>query len=204
MKLYHAPKAVNPERVAMFLRAKGKLDAVEIEEISIMQGEHKQDAYRQISPFSQVPALVLDDGTALTESRAICEYIECLFPEPNLLGETAKERAQIMMWDRRIELMWMLPFAFWFRNSHEMMAPLENPQVPEQAAKSEKGVKSFAKRLNDHLATTDFIAADRFSIADITAFATCGFCGVMGWRPHVDHEHIGAWRERMKGVGFAG
>ena len=204
MKFYHAPMAVNPERVAMFLRAKGKLDAVEIEEVSIMKGEHKQDAYREISPFSQVPALVLDDGAVITESRAICEYIECLFPEPNLLGESAKERAQIMMWDRRIELMWMLPFAMWFRNGHEVMAPLERPQLPDQAAKSEKAAKAFVKRLNDHLATTDFIAADRFSIADITTFATCGFSAVMGWKPHEEHEHIGAWRTRMVSLGFAG
>ena len=117
MKFYHAPRAVNPERVALFLRAKGKFDAVEIEEVSIMKGEHKTDAYRELSPFSQVPVLVLDDGTAITESRAISEYLESVFPEPNLLGNDPKERALITMWDRRIELMWMMPFARWFRIS---------------------------------------------------------------------------------------
>lgn len=204
MKFYHAPRAVNPERVAMFLRAKGKFGDVDVQEISIMKGEHKSPEYRKISPFSQVPTLVLEDGTSITESRAICEYFECLWPEPNLLGDNGKDRALIMMWDRRIELQWMMPFALWFRNSHEMMAPLENPQLPEQAAKSEKAAKYFAKKLNDHLADHEFVAADRFSIADITAFATCGFCAVMGWKPHEEHEHLGAWRARMKERGFAG
>lgn len=204
MKFYHAPRAVNPERVAMFLRAKGKLDAVEIEEISIMKGVHKQDDYRALSPFSQVPTLVLDDGTPITESRAICEYLEGVFPEPNLLGSDPKERALITMWDRRVELMWMVPFAGWFRNSHEMMAPLENPQSPEHAAKSEKAAKGFVKRFASHLEAHDFVAADRFSIADITAFATCGFSAVMGWKPQEEYPSIGAWRARMKEIGFAG
>ncbi|MEL6473313.1 MAG: glutathione S-transferase family protein [Pseudomonadota bacterium] len=203
MKFYHAPKAVNPERVALFLKAKGQEGAVEIEEVSIMKGEHKMPEYRTISPFAQVPALVLDDGTAITESRAICEYIEGLFPDPNLLGANPKERSQVTMWDRRVEMMWMMPFAFWFRNAHEMMAPLENPQVPEQAEKSEKAVKAFVKRLADHLEREDFIAAGRFSIADITGFAVCGFCGVMQWKPHEEHASIGAWRDRVKGEIFA-
>ncbi|OYW85816.1 MAG: glutathione S-transferase, partial [Hyphomonas sp. 32-62-5] len=72
MKLYHSPMAPNPDRVVYFLRAKGKLDQVELQEVSIMQQDHKKPEYREVSPFSQVPALVLDDGTKLTESRAIC------------------------------------------------------------------------------------------------------------------------------------
>ena len=202
MKLYHIPKAINPERVVHFLRAKGRLDAVEIEEISIMEGQHKTDTYRELSPFSQVPVLVLDDGTSITESRAICTYFEALYPEPNLFGTDPKERALIEMWDRRIELMFLMPFAQWFRNTHPMMAPLEKPQLPEAGAKSETSVKRFAARLNSHLATTDFIAADRFSVADITAYLMCGFAGVMRWKPHEEHEHIGAWRARMKDMAF--
>lgn len=204
MKFYHSPRAVNPERVAMFLRAKGKFDDVELVEVSIMKGEHRSPEYRKISPFAQVPALVLDDGTAITESRAISEYLEGVFPEPNLLGADPKESALITMWDRRIEFLWMAQFATWFRNTHELMAPLENPQCPDAGAKAERNAKAFAKRLNDHLGQTDFVAVDRFTIADITAYATCGFCAVMGWKPHEEHDHIGAWRKRMKEIGFAG
>lgn len=203
MKLYHAPMAPNPERVVQFLRAKGRLDDVEIVEISIMNQDHKTPDYREMSPFSQVPVLQLEDGTCLTESRAICTYIEGLFPEPNLMGETPLEKATIEMWDRRVEFLWNFQYAAWFRNTHPLMAPLENPQSPEAAAKGEHNAKSFVKRLDAHLADHAFIAADRFSIADITGFITCGFCGVMKWKPHKEHEHLGAWYERMVERGFA-
>ncbi len=201
MKLYHAPRAVNPERTFNFLKAKGKLDAVEIAEISIMEGEHKQPEYRKLSPFAQVPVLVLDDGTKITESRAICTYFEGLFPDPNLMGNDPKEKALIEMWDRRVELMLMLQFAMWFRNAHPMMAPLEKPQVPESAAKSEKSAKRFAERLDAHLADNEWLAAGRFSIADITLYLTCGFCNVMQWQPNKELEHLGrhygAVKERL-------
>ena len=78
MKLYHSPAAPNPDRVIYFLGAKGKLDAVELEEISIMKQEHKQPGYREVSPYAQVPALILDDGTNITESRAICDDQWCV------------------------------------------------------------------------------------------------------------------------------
>ena len=159
-------------------------------EMSIMIGEHKGPEYRELSPFSQVPVLVLDDGTAITESRAICSYFEHMFPEPNLMGADAKEKGQIEMWDRRVEFMMMAQFATWFRNAHPIMAPLENPQLPDAAAKAETSVKKFASRLNDYLDGKTWLAADRFTIADITLFLTCGFCGVMKWKPQEEYENI--------------
>ena len=155
-----------------------------------MKGEHKGPEYRELSPFSQVPVLVLDDGTAITESRAICSYFEHMFPEPNLMGADAKEKGQIEMWDRRVEFMMMAQFATWFRNAHPIMAPLENPQLPDAAAKAETSVKKFASRLNDYLDGKTWLAADRFTIADITLFLTCGFCGVMKWKPQDEYENI--------------
>jgi glutathione S-transferase len=204
MKLYQSPRAPNPDRVVFFLRAKGQLNAVDMEEVSIMKQEHKTPEYRALSPYAQVPVLVLDDGTSITESRAICTYLEGVFPEPNLMGSTPKERALIEMWDRRIEMQMMLQFATWFRNSHEMMAPLEKPQSPEAAAKGERAAKSFAKSLDAHLSSHEFIAADRFSIADITAFVTCGFARVMQWQPAKEYDHVARWYGEMKQRGFAG
>ena len=204
MKLYHSPQAPNPDRVVYFLRAKGKLDAVELEEVSIMKQEHKTPEYREVSPFAQVPALILDDGTKITESRAICTYFENIFTEPNLMGTDAKEKALIEMWDRRVELMFFMQFATWFRNSHPAMAPLEVPQSAEAAAKGEKAARKMAERFDAHLATHDFLAADRFSIADITLFIACGFARVMKWAPHKEHANLGRWYDAMKARGFAG
>ncbi len=197
MQLYHAPQAVNPERTFNFLKAKGRLDAVEIVEISIMKGEHKSPEYRKLSPFAQVPVLVLDDGTTITESRAICTFFETLYPEPNLMGNDAQEKALIEMWDRRVEFMYMAQFATWFRNAHPVMAPLENPQLPEAAEKAEKSVKKFVSRLNDHMEGKDWVAADRFSIADITLFLCYGFSGVMRWKPHKELANLGAHFEKV-------
>jgi len=150
-----------------------------------------------------VPTLVLDDGTAITESRAICTYLEGIFPEPNLMGRDPKEKALIEMWDRRIELMFFIQFAGWFRNAHPMMAPLEVPQSPQAAAKGEKAARTMAKRLDAHLADHEFVAADRFSIADITLYIGCGFCRVMKWEPHKEHENLGRWYDAMTARGFA-
>ena len=166
MKLYHSPQAPNPDRVVYFLRAKGKLDAVDLEEVSIMKQEHKTPEYREVSPFAQVPALVLDDGTKITESRAICTYFEGIFPEPNLMGT--------------------------------------DPQSAEAAAKGEKAAKKMAERFDAHLADNEFLAAGRFSIADITLFIACGFCRVMKYEPHKEHANLGRWYEAMKARGFAG
>jgi glutathione S-transferase len=203
MRLYHSPKAPNPDRVIYFLRAKDRLGDVDLEEISIMQQAHKTAEYRLVSPYAQVPALVLDDGTQITESRAICTYFESLWPEPNLMGGDAKEKALIEMWDRRVELMMFIPFATWFRNTHPAMAPLETPQSAEAGAKGERAAKIMAKRFNDRLAQNEFLAADRFSIADMTLFITCGFCRVMKWAPHEEHDHLGRWHRDMMVRGFA-
>ncbi len=197
MKLYHSPKAVNPERVVNFLRLKGKLEAVEIEDISIMKAEHKQPAYRALSPYAQVPALILDDGTPITESRAICTYLEGLFPEPNLMGSDPREKALIEMWDRRVEFMFLMNFAQWFRNASPFMAELEKPQLPDAAAKAEKSVRAFVASLDKHLAEHEWLAAGRFSIADLTLYLCCGFAGVMRWKPHTEFEHLGSLHARV-------
>jgi len=204
MKLYQAPRAINPDRVVCFLRAKGKLDAVEMMPVNIIEQEHRTPEYREMSPFAKVPVLKLDDGTCITESRAICTYFEALFPEPNLLGETPLEKAQIEMWERQLEFMWMMPYAAWFRNTSPFMAELEKPQVPEAAAKGERAAKGFVKRLDAHLGDNEFIAAGRFSNADILAYLLSGFSKLMKWRVVDDHENIAAWHARMSEQGFAG
>ncbi|MBI1361423.1 MAG: glutathione S-transferase family protein [Alphaproteobacteria bacterium] len=197
MKLYVADKAPNPDRVRYFLQEKGIWDKVEREEISIMKKEHKEAEYRAISPLSQVPALVLDDGTAITESRAICTYFEATNPEPNLMGATPKERAVIEMWDRRMELTYLLPVAHWFRNAHPAMAELEKPQSAEWAEISSGRARKMAEFIDLHLKSTTYVAADRFSIADITLFVALGFGRIMKFKPWEDLPNLAHWRDRI-------
>jgi len=116
MKLYMTPRAPNPRRVAMFSAEKG----LHIEEvcIDIGKGEHRSDAHLSRNPFGRVPALELDDGRILCETRAICTYLEGMQPEPNLMGEGYEERAFIEMSDRRMELDLFAIAANCIRHSH--------------------------------------------------------------------------------------
>src|SRR5580658_3948448 len=104
MQLYVSHRAPNPRRVRWFLAEKGA-DDVEIIDLDLLKGEHKTPDYVARAGIAQAPALTLDDGTTITESLAICRYLESLHPAPNLFGQDAKETAVIEMWTRRAEIM---------------------------------------------------------------------------------------------------
>jgi glutathione S-transferase len=150
-----------------------------------------------MSPLGHVPVVQLDDGTALSESRAICTYFEALHPEPNLMGADAKERAVIEMWDRRVELSYMFQIAGWFRNSHPAMAELEKPQNTEWAEISRGRAAKAIVFFDQRLGASPYVAGDRFTIADITLHVAMGFGRVMKYRPWEAHANLNAWRERM-------
>ena len=122
-----------------------------------------------------MPALVLDDGTVITESIAICRYFEALQPEPPLFGVGAKEIAQVEMWNRRCEINFMANVAAVFRHLHPAMKELEVPQVPAYAEASGRARLNSSHLLDKELAKREFIAGDRFSVADITALCTVDF-----------------------------
>lgn len=197
MKLFLADRAPNPDRVKFFLQEKGATDRVERIELSIPKMDHHAPDYRALSPLSQVPTLELDDGFALTESRAICTYLEGVFPEPNLMGHDARERAEIEMWDRRVELLYFMPLAAWFRNTHPAMAEFEKPQSPEWAEISRSRAARMAGFLDQRLGQSPFVAGDRFTIADITLHVCLGFGRVMKFKPWETYANLAAWRDRM-------
>jgi glutathione S-transferase len=197
MKLYYARMAPNPDRVKYFLQEKGVWDAVEKVEINIIKQDHRTPEYRALSPMGHVPVLELDDGTGLTESRAICTYFEALYPEPNLMGVDALERARIEMWDRRVELSYLMHVAGWFRNSHPAMAELEKPQSAEWAAISEGRARKTAAFFDKRLGEAAYVAGDRFTIADITLHVAMGFGKIVKFRPWEEFAGIADWRERV-------
>ena len=100
MKLYSAKGANSPRKVLIFIAEKNISD-IEVVNLDLMQGEHKSPEYRAIAPNAKVPALVLDDETIITESTAICRYLEDLYPEPSLFGSSSIEKAAIEMWQNR-------------------------------------------------------------------------------------------------------
>ena len=173
MKLYDGGRAPNPRRTRVFLAEKGiKLPLVEVD-LGAM--EHMSAAYAAINPIKRLPALVLDDGTVITESIAICRYFEGLQPEPSLFGRGALEIARIEMWNRRIELHLLFPVSHVFRNSHPAMKAMEVPQVPAWAEANKPRILEFVNVMDDELKDRPFIAGDGFTVADITGLIAIDF-----------------------------
>lgn len=197
MKLYISPRAPNPRRVQMFLVEKS-IEGLELVNIDLNAQEHKQAAYLAKSPLARVPALELDDGRVLTETRAICTYLEGLHPEPNLMGRDAQERAFIEMADRRMEWYLMLPLANAIRHTHPGLAPLEQPQFPDFGQSQLVKAKETAAWLDAELQRQPWVAGDRFTIADITAFCTVEFGKLMRFKPADAGLHaLQAWRDKV-------
>lgn len=193
MKLYVAPYAPNPRRVVMFLAEKGVGD-VEFIQVDLPKGEHRSAEFLDKSPLAQVPTLELDDGRTLTESRAICSYLEALFPEPNLMGREAFERAHVEMWDRRMELLIAMPLMMWVRHASPAMQAVEREQTEAVALYYRNRAMRVAQWLDGELASRLWIAGDRFTIADITAACGIDFAKMMRWRPDDALPNLKRWR----------
>jgi glutathione S-transferase len=166
MRLYDSKLAPNPRRARIFLAEKGI--SVPTEQIDIAAYQHKTPEYATINPFQRMPALVLDDGTIITESIAICRYFEMLHPEPPLFGVGPKDSALVEMWNRRAEINFFANVAAVFRHTHPAMKELEVPQVPAWADANRPRVAWFLEMLDGELANREFIAGDRYTVADIT------------------------------------
>ena len=166
MKLYDGGRAPNPRRVTVFLAEKG----IEIEKVPVDMGQmgHKSEEVTRLNPLQRLPVLVLDDGTVLTESVAICRYFEELHPEPPLMGTDARDKAIVEMWNRRMELIFLGAVANAFRHTHPAMQEWEKPQLAEWGEINRPKALAFLELLDKELADREFIAGDRFTIADIT------------------------------------
>jgi len=166
MKLYDGGRAPNPRRVRVFLAEKGI--EVPTEQVDLGALQHKSAAFSRINPLQRVPVLVLDDGTVISESIAICRYFEGLHPEPPLFGRGARQTAHIEMWNRRLELNFLFPVAHVFRNTHPAMKEMEVPQVPAWAEANKPRIAEFLRILDRELENRPFVADDGYSVADIT------------------------------------
>lgn len=173
MKLYDSKMAPNPRRARIFLAEKGI--SVPTEQVDMMAMAHKTPEYTALNPFQRMPTLVLDDGTVIAESVAICRYFEVLRPEPPLFGVEAKEIALIEMWNRRAEINFFANVAAVFRHLHPAMKELEVPQVPAYAEASRPRVFWFLELLDKELASREFVAGGRYSMADITTLVAVDF-----------------------------
>ena len=197
MKLYTSHRAPNPRRVRWVMAEKGVED-VDLVELDIMAGEHRTPEYRAKVGVPHVPALELADGTTISESIAICRYLESVYPEPNLFGRDASEQAVIEMWTRRCEFYLANPIMLNVRHSHPALAALEATQVPQVADYNRLSAEKFMRTLDRRLAEHEFIASDRFTIADVVAVVGLDFARLIKYRPPEEFTHLARWLDASR------
>ena len=173
MKLLETRMAPNPRRVRIFLAEKGI--SVPLVPVDMGAMEHRGGEVAARNPLRRLPVLELDDGTVLCESVAICRYFEELQPEPALFGRGALGKAEVEMWQRRVELNLFMPVSQAFRHVHPAMKEWEVPQVPEWGEANKPKALDFLVLLDAELALREFAAGDEFSIADITGLVAIDF-----------------------------
>jgi glutathione S-transferase len=195
MKLYtaHAP---NPLRVNAFIQEKG-IDIPTIR-VDIMAGETRQPAHLARNSLGELPVLELDDGTHISESLAICRYLEAHYPQPPLFGSTSKEVAIIEMWTRRVELLIMDAAGNIGRHLIPMFAD-KYEQMPEYADTQKRALMKHWEWLNGELSDgRTYIALDQYSVADITAMAALFVMGFMGMEIPDSLEHVKRWESAVR------
>jgi glutathione S-transferase len=179
MKLYQANTSPNSRRVRIYLAEKGI--SMPIVPVDLAAKEQFSNAYAEINPRRVVPTLVLEDGTAIGEVLAILRYLEEIHPTPPLLGSTAKTKALVTMWERRVEQEGFFSVMEAVRNAvpalknRAIAGPHDYEQIPALVERSRARVGNFYADFNARLADVPFIAGDEFSVADITAVVTVDF-----------------------------
>jgi glutathione S-transferase len=177
VKLYDFAMAPNPRRVRMFIAEKGI--TIPIEQVDLMTGQNRTPPFLAKNPSGGLPVLELDDGTCLAESVAICRYLESLHPEPRLMGVDARDQAIVEMWNRRMELEVFGPVSRTVQNTHPMFKT-RMKQFPDYGEAQREAVKARLERMDRELEGRQFVAGERFTIADITAFVPIEFGSMLG------------------------
>jgi glutathione S-transferase len=179
MKFYQANSSPNSRRVRIYLAEKGI--SMPIVPVDLAAKEQFSEPYAEINPRRVVPTLLLDDGTAIGEVPAILRYLEEIHPAPPLLGSTAKAKALVTMWERRVEQEGFASVMEAVRNAvpglkgRAIAGPHDYEQIPALVERSKARVGNFYADFNARLAEVSFIAGDEFSVADITAIVTVDF-----------------------------
>lgn len=191
MKLYDMARAPNPRRVRIFLAEKGI--EVPLQPVDLPALEQRSEEFTAKNPMQRVPVLELDDGTIITESVAICLYFEKLHPEPNLFGRDALECARVEMWNRRLELHFYDPVSQSFRHTNPTMAAREKVQVAEWGMACRDRAIEFVQFLDRELGTREYVAGERYTIADITALCTVDFMRVIKLSVTPEMKNLARW-----------
>jgi len=194
VKLYDFGVAPNPRRVRIFLAEKGV--EVPTVTVNIAKAENREPAFLAVNPLGTLPVLELDDGRRLTESVAICRYIEVQHPEPPLMGVDPEDCAWVEMWSRRMEIELLFPIAQAFRNTHAFWAERIR-QVPEWGEVCREKSEQRLAWLDAELADRPWVAGERFTVADITALVSIDFGRIADIRIAPTQKSLQRWYEAV-------
>ena len=198
LKIYDYKGFPNPTRARIALAEKGLLDEVEFVSIDVPNGEHRLPTFREKNPSATVPVLELEDGTCISECTAITEYVDHLVGEPVLTGRNAKERAVIHMMQRRAEAGLLDAAATFFHHATPGLGPsIEDYQNHEWGEKNRERAVAGMRYLDQVLATQPFLAGDRFTMVDITAFAGLAYAAFAQIEIPAGLDRLTSWRERI-------
>jgi len=198
MKVYDFKGFPNPARVRIAIAEKGLSDRVEFVGVDVPAGEHKTPAFTARNPGAAVPVLELEDGTCIAECTAITEYLDNLSGEPTLTGRTAKDRAMIHMMQRRAEAGLLDAVAVYFHHATPGLGPhIETYQNREWGEKNRERAVGGMRYLDGVLAERAYLAGDRFTMADITAFAGLIFADFARIEIPAELTNLISWRGRV-------
>jgi glutathione S-transferase len=198
MKIYDAEGFSNPARVRIALAEKGATDNIEFIPVDVMGGEHRTDAFKAKNPDAVVPCLELADGSHISQCTAITEYIDNHFEGASLTGETPKERAQVSMMNLRAENGLLNAVGTYFHHATPGLGPdLETYQCAEWGNKQKEVAGQTMAYLDEVLADNEFLAGNKFSMADITAFAGLAFADFAKVEIPESLSNLNAWRAKV-------
>ena len=196
MKLYDSRLAPNPRRVRWFMAEKG-IDDIELVDVDLMTGAHRTSEYVGRAGIAQAPALTMDCGITITESLAICRYLESVYPEPNLFGQGAQETAVIEMWTRRAEMLAAIPLMLAVRHGHPALAALET-QVPEVAANNRAQADRSLQLFDHRLGESEWLGAERLTIADGVLYVGLEFARLVRFAIPEELANLTRWHAAMR------
>ena len=198
---YDFQRAPSPRRARIVLAEKGI--AHEVRQVDLGTAEQLSDAFRAINPACTVPALVLDDGTVLTDNAGIAAWAEAVQPGPPLLGTSPTEKAAVASWNAKIEGECFAAIAEVLRNTSKGMVdralpgPNNYPQIPELAERGRARLLHFLDRFEEHMQGRDWVATGSFSLADITAGVALDFAGWVKVDVNEGRPAVAAWRAKL-------
>lgn len=192
--------APNPRKVIILLQAKGididDIDDIDVIDIDMTKGEHLTEEFRKINPLQLLPVLVLQDGTVLNDSQAICEYLDRVYGERSVMGNDVVQRAQVCSIRRTAEFEVLYNFMLAFQHSHPSKAKRVD-QVPEFAAKSIKRAEKVLPYFNNILKDKDYLVGDQLSYADIVFYIGLDFGRLLKFDPTAHGEGIARFYNSM-------